>query len=44
MLYKKLYNKSFLKLVADRESAVYYDVNEDFEGERNDKIVLLGTF
>ena len=32
---KELYNKRNFKACEARETAVYYDVNEDFEGKRN---------
>ena len=38
---KELYNKRNFKACEARETAVYYDVNEDFEGKRNAEITLF---
>lgn len=41
---QKLYNRWDFKACEARETAVYWDVNEDFECERNTEIILLDDF
>ena len=40
----KLYKKRVFKACETWETAVYYDVNEDFEGKRNAENTLLDNF
>ena len=41
---KNCITKAILKLVAGRESAVYFGVNEDFEAKPDAKRALLDNF
>ena len=44
MWYKKFAKKSNFKACADRKTAVYRGVNEDFEIKRNAEITFLSSF
>ncbi len=39
--FQNVYKKRNFKACEARETAVYYDVNEDFEGKRNAEITLF---